>query len=481
MATSRLTRIAFGGLVALVALAPLPLGGNRPWAWSALSLAVGFLLIVWALAVLRDGRALGAPWPRVRWLALGFALLVAWIAFQALPIAPEAWRNPLWAGAEATLGETPAAAISIDPQATFTALMRLLAYGGVFWLAAQLGRSPARARAALWTVALAGFAYALYRLTIEFGGFERILWYRRWAYPGSLTSTFVNRNSFATYAGIALVTVVGLLLEALRRAPPLTSGAGLRWLLLGLGGRFGFLSLMALAIGSALLMTNSRGGLVASLAGLFALALAFAIRRGARPGPALATLAAVGVIAVALLVVSGGGALDRLGRTVLGEGERPAVYALVLGGIADRPWLGTGYGTFEEAFPVIRDETIVGNLIYDKAHNSYLEFAFEAGLPAFALMMALLAGIVWRLLGGVWGRRRDRLFPCVGVGASALVATHALVDFSIQIPAVAITYALILGVAFAQSWSSREECSPHSPGFSRGNQGESASSTRARA
>ncbi len=222
MATSRLTRLAFGGLVALVALAPLPLGGNRPWAWSVLSLAVGLLLIVWALAVLRDGRALGAPWPRVRLLALGFALLAAWIAFQALPIAPEAWRNPLWTGVGATLGETSAAAISIDPQATFTALMRLLAYAGVFWLAAQLGRSPARARAALWTVAGAGFAYALYGLAIEFGGFDRILWYRRWAYPGSLTGTFVNRNSFATYAGLALISVVGLLLEALRRAPPLT-------------------------------------------------------------------------------------------------------------------------------------------------------------------------------------------------------------------------------------------------------------------
>ncbi len=462
MASRPLTRLAFGGLIALVAFAPLPFGGNRPWAWSALSLAVGLLLVLWALAVLRDGRALGAPWPRVRWLALGFALLVGWIAFQALPFAPEAWRNPLWAGAEATLGAIPAATISIDPQATFTALMRLLAYGGVFWLAAQLGRSPRRARAALWTVALAGFVYALYGLAIELGGFERILWYRRWAYLGSLTSTFVNRNSFATYAGLALVTVVGLLLEALRRAPPLTSRAGLRWLILGLGGRFGFLILMALAIGSALLMTNSRGGLLASLAGLFALALAFAIRRGSRPGPALATIAAVGVIAVTLLAVSGGGALDRLGRTVLGEGERPAVYALVLGGIADRPWLGVGYGAFEEAFPVIRDETIVGNLIYDKAHNSYLEFAFEVGLPGFALMMALLAGICLRLLGGVWGRRRDRLFPCVGVGAAALVGTHALVDFSVQIPAVAITFALLLGVGFAQSWSSREEGASHS-------------------
>jgi len=33
---------------------------------------------------------------------------------------------------------------------------------------------------------------------------------------------------------------------------------------------------------------------------------------------------------------------------------------------------------------------------------------------------------------------------------------HALVDFSLQIPAVAILYACLLGIGCAQAWSSRE-------------------------
>ena len=40
------------------------------------------------------------------------------------------------------------------------------------------------------------------------------------------------------------------------------------------------------------------------------------------------------------------------------------------------------------------------------------------------------------------------------VAASVLVALHALLDFSLQLPAVAVLYACIMGVACAQSYSS---------------------------
>ncbi|MFQ5783674.1 MAG: O-antigen ligase family protein [Alphaproteobacteria bacterium] len=456
MARDRLSRVIFAGLVATVALAPLPFASNRPWSWSVLSLTVGGLLVLWALAAWRDPRALGVAWRHSRFYVVGFAALVAWILFQASPFAPEAWHHPLWREAAGALAAPPAGAISLDPQATLTALMRLLAYAGVFWLAFQLGREPNSARVAVWSVALAGLAYSVYGLVVEFGRLDSILWYERWAYRESLTSTFINRNSFATYAGIALTATLGLLVDLLRHAPPLLSRAGARFLIGGLAGRLGLLAVMALAIGSALLLTDSRGGLVSALVGLLVLAGGFSLHRGARPGPAVATLAGVLLFAVAILALSGETTLARLGKTLIEAEERPAVYALVWRGITDNPWLGAGYGTFEAAFPLIRDTTIRGDLIYDKAHNSYLEFAFEAGVPAFALMLALLAGLARRCVAGVWSRRRDRLAPCVGLAATALVATHALVDFSLQIPAVAVTYALVLGVGCAQSWSSRE-------------------------
>ena len=52
-------------------------------------------------------------------------------------------------------------------------------------------------------------------------------------------------------------------------------------------------------------------------------------------------------------------------------------------------------------------------------------------------------------------RRRNALYPCMGVAASVLVGLHATVDFTMQVPAVAATYALIMGAACSQSWSTR--------------------------
>jgi hypothetical protein len=46
------------------------------------------------------------------------------------------------------------------------------------------------------------------------------------------------------------------------------------------------------------------------------------------------------------------------------------------------------------------------------------------------------------------------VFPATGAAASALVGVHATVDFSLQLPAVAMLYATIMGVACAQAYSS---------------------------
>jgi hypothetical protein len=42
-----------------------------------------------------------------------------------------------------------------------------------------------------------------------------VLWYEKTSHFGTLTATFVNRNSFATaYAGLVLVVTTGLLLAS---------------------------------------------------------------------------------------------------------------------------------------------------------------------------------------------------------------------------------------------------------------------------
>jgi O-antigen ligase len=130
--------------------------------------------------------------------------------------------------------------------------------------------------------------------------------------------------------------------------------------------------------------------------------------------------------------------------------------------IADRPGTGHGYGTYEQTFRLYQDRS-AGLFLVDKAHNTYLEHAAELGVPATVLLYLGPLILFLFCLRGVFMRRRGKIFPLLAVSATVLVAVHALVDFSLQIPAIAVTYAAILGMGVAQSIPSVKA---HEPGTS---------------
>jgi O-antigen ligase len=93
----------------------------------------------------------------------------------------------------------------------------------------------------------------------------------------------------------------------------------------------------------------------------------------------------------------------------------------------------------------------------DKAHNDILEFAAGFGLPAAFLWWGLLAWLVVICGRGVIVRRRYRMLPALGLAATILVAIHSIFDFSLQMPAVALTYAVILGIGVAQAFPTTKQ------------------------
>ena len=205
-------------LLLIAVLAPLPFGSNRPWAWALLALATGALLVLWAW---RHGRA-GAPpvvaGRRVRGPALLFLLVCAYAAFQAVPGLPPGLANPYWRLPADMLGVAPYDSVSIDPAATTTALMRLLTYGGIFWLCLQTFHTVEQADRAMLAIALAAAAYSAYGLLMHFSGAELILWYPKWAHVDSVTGTFANRNHFATFTGLGLLCALAYIARQLSAA-----------------------------------------------------------------------------------------------------------------------------------------------------------------------------------------------------------------------------------------------------------------------
>lgn len=433
-------KLVFSGFAATVALSPLPLGAARPWSAAVLMVLLGVCALGWAWTASREQETPGVSLSRLVLPLLLYGAALLWGGAQTLPLLPAEWAHPLWSEAEAVLGELPRM-VSMTPAAGRECLMHLLGYGLAFLLAVQMGRSGTRAGRLIDILALAASGIAAYGLSVYLAGIEKIFWLDKWAYHGYLTATLVNRNHYATLAGLGLLCVLAALL---RRVDAFGNRACLRRLLAGQDWILaGLLAAMPVLV-SALLFTRSRAGIAATLA---ALVVFFVL--GRRWKYMLIQFAILVGFAVLALVV-----LDqRLGELAADGEQRFRVYQLSWGLLEQRPWLGIGLGGFADAFQAIRPVQVTQT--WPQAHNSWLELMIELGIPA---SLSLFFSLLWaggRCVIGAATRHYDGKTAALGAAASVLVGLHALVDFSLQIPAVAVTYATILGLGVAQSWSSR--------------------------
>lgn len=446
-----LGRIAFWAFLLIVILALLPFGANRPWSWSLLSLLLGAVTLLWVASKVLDRGRIAVPlrrcWP---FLAL-FGLIVLWPLLQSSGFPPASWHHPLWSQAAEALGEPLNGAVSVNPGATREAVMRLLGYGAVFWLALQFGRNTYRARQLLWALACSAAPYALYGLIVKATGNDTILWFDKWAYPNSITSTFVNRNSYATFAGMGFLCTLGVIVVYSRGnlANPFTHG-GMSRMMDSFGAGGWIFALMVLTVLTALLLTHSRGGFLSTLIGTLVLILSLANAHRLRLRTAMIYCGLFIAGTVLMIVISGTVTLQRIDQAEALSNERFRVFRLAGEAIGDAPLTGSGLGSFQWIFMLYREEALVR--FYDKAHNSYLEFILGAGLPAFVVMISWFAMVACYCLRGTIVRQHDAIFPCLALAVLALAGTHALVDFSLQIPAVAVTFCLLLGLGVAQSW-----------------------------
>ena len=436
-------------------MAPLPLGSNRPLGWSLLALATGLLLATWAIHHLWTGAALQVGVERVRVPLVFFTIACAWALIQLVPGLPFGLAHPAWQEVSIFFGESVPGRITVDPDWSVTVLMRWLTYAAVFWLALQFGRNRENANLALRLVAAGGAAYALYGLLAHLTGSETILFYQKWAYHNVLTSTFVNRNSYATYAGMGLIVSVLLLLRSFRNSP--NDNAILRERIsTSLNGDLAERLILGIAVFlliSALFLTASRAGALSSLAALLVLVVLLNTGLKKSRWHLIFPMVSLAVAMVGAYVLSSDRLLERLVGVTLET--RQATYIQTIEAIRDHLLWGSGLGSFAQIFPLYRESEMSQTTVWTKAHNTYLENALELGLMAALALYCAVAGLFWRCWRGLRTRTRDRHFAAGGIAISVLVALHSLVDFSLQIPAVTVTYMYLMGIAVAQSFSSR--------------------------
>ena len=206
-----------------------------------------------------------------------------------------------------------------------------------------------------------------------------------------------------------------------------------------------------LAASMALLLTQSRGALVAlalaSLVYLRLLRTTLIIRSRTLPAVLIAVAA---VTAVSLLAFSGEATLQRFGEAEVKLGSRIAYYRATWEAMQERPLLGTGYGTYADAFRAYNGPE-TGTYFLDKAHSTYLQLLLELGWPAALALFSCVGCLVFRCWRGLAAGARHNVYPATVLACSVLVGVHALVDFSLEMPANALTFALLLGLGCAQA------------------------------
>lgn len=439
----------FGGIqswvgwitLAVLLLSSLALGANRPVSWSILALLimvvfVGQLIIdLWGEAP-KNASRIWLP----AFLVVGVAL---WGIAQTLTSLPDAWSHPNW---QAIGGQN--AVISADPASGWHMVMRLLCYAMIFWIAARA--CEIRSRAAVFVRAIAMFStgLALYGLYAYFYGNNPILNIDR---APNISASFVNRNSYATYAAFGVLANLAAFSMITRESSSYGSASSrLRNFLESFFGGAWIYGLGIILCIGAVALTQSRAGGLSAIVGLFVFLVSSRSKGGGRN---LVLPIAMVLILAFLLVTAFSGTIDRLMSTT-GEEGRFAIYPLVVDGIMQRPLLGHGFGTFQESFrPLV--PAAHASAEWNMAHNAYLENYFELGIPfATALYVALFL-ICWRIWRGSVTRRQNRTFPVLTLSCIAVAAVHSLFDFSLQMPATAALFAFILGMGWSHSFSRR--------------------------
>jgi O-antigen ligase len=456
--TATAARVVIWGLAAGLAWVPLWYGSNDLFAWGVNAILFPGLALAYEISILVRGERHPIGIRNVALPAGLFAAVLFWVWLQTVAGVPSTLSHPIWSMTAATLGKPITGSISVNRDFTAQALIELITVASVFWLALQLCRDAARAMFLLRAIAVIVAAYAAWGLAAFALHAGRLPWLESSAGVGYVSSTFINRNSFATYAGMGLVVASAFILQLYRHGG--ASGYGPWRLRLAdfietTGERGPVLLGCAFLILVALLLSVSRGGIIATGLGLFVLAASTFKRRRRRAAELLETIGFGTVLVAAVFLVFGDAFVGKLGERGLADTNRMAVNALSLRSIRDAPLTGYGLGTFTDIFPLYRDRSISVFGVWEQAHDSYAEIFQGLGLVFGSMLLASVLILVIRCARGMIIRQEHVIFPRVAAACACLVGVHAFVDFSLQIEAIAITFAALLGAGVAQSESSR--------------------------
>lgn len=409
------TQILYG-IVALLMLTTLAFGGRTPWSIFMLQAGSAALVSAWVLDRLRMDQFTIRRSP-LFWPALAFAGL---ISVQLVPGVSAYWH------------------------ATYSQLLRLVAYGCICFLISQTLTHTRQLRTVARALAIFGSAVALFAVLQNLSSPNRIFWLRTPSNGGWIYGPYINHNHYAGLMEmLAPIPLVFAFSQFARRRE--------RWIAASI----------AAFMGATIFLCGSRGGMLAFAVEIAILA-AFIFREHKKQGAAVLftafVLITVGVVAWtgAHEVGSRLATLSSDSHAELSADIRLQIDRDTLNMVRQRPLLGWGQGTFAEVYPRFR--SFYTDSAVNAAHNDFLQVLAETGIIGFGIMIWFLICVL-RLAWGKSHKWPSNINGAVSVAALVGICgilVHSFFDFNMQIPAnAALFFSLSTVAALEPRFTSR--------------------------
>ena len=429
------SRLAFLTICVAVVLTTLAYGTVHYWAMAFFALSAAGVICFWCV----DGLVLRSvqlsrnalQWPLLGLIVLGLIQLL-----------------PLRTADNAGLPLSPVRALSLDPYSTRLFLVQMSGLLVYFVATLIFTDTPRRLRTIVRTITIFGFLLAMFGLTQSFtSDGARVYWFRQLA-QSTAFGPFINRHHFAGYMELAIALPLGLLfsgsIESYKRP---------------------IYAFVAMMMGVALIMTNSRGGIISLAAEILFLAAVAGpgLLRGERRPRAQRVRSALlraglafGLIAVLIggtIAVGGSDVFTRLLGTANADDPttgRAHFWSVTLDVIKAYPVLGSGLGSFSVIYT--RYDSRNGFYRLEQAHNDYLQTLADGGICGGILGLSFL--II--LFGKGFARREtdDKFRRGVATGALAgcfAVLVHSFFDFTLHTTSNALLFLILAALATQDS------------------------------
>lgn len=325
--------------------------------------------------------------------------------------------------------------ISLDPFNTQLTSIHFIILSLLFAVILVYLDSAARLRRLVNVITIFGFLFAFFGILQSFlspgkvyGIYETKM--------GASFGSFVNRHNFAAFIEMAIALPLGLIF----------SGA------IKKDKRLLYITAIAL-MGVSLLLSRSRGGLVAFVAEVGLLVILtwkggsskqFALKA------ALAGVLVLGIIGGAILV-GGESSLSRFAETATSKDittERSHIWSVTLSAIKQNMPLGAGLSAYGVAYTPF--DSANGLERVEQAHNDYLQVLSDAGIPGLLIGILFIYALVKTGLKNVSTSNTFRRGIAIGAltGCFAILV-HSVFDFVLHITAISVMFLVTMGLLVA--------------------------------